>query len=498
MMKEASMKRKIRNCIKLITGIVTLMLLLGVFRVESFAYENIVVCIDPGHGGAVSEGIDDAHAGAMYHDLMEKDVNLITAKALRDELLEYGNVTVYMTRENDKELSLEERVNYAISVGADVLISVHYNASADHNFFGSEIFTSAFGECYAKGRALAGCIMDEWEDYGNIRKDIKTRIGDSGADYYGLIRNGTAANLPTIILEHAYLDNDRDYLRIKEDGEFEELGRCDARGIAKYYGLEKNLVKNQIGPTVRVEVPDDVVRPDDTAPEDVNLTVNKYNRRTGKVDFSLTASDPDSKLMYYGFVTGEVDDDTVFPELELWEGSHDQVKGSYKVKPGYEGKLTAVVFNVYQLDTKSNSVELTLADSVDEEEEADEDEESMDSDTKDEDAANKDNALKDDKDKASDNKDTKDKLTNVISDIAVDGNKSSQDDRLEKAIQKAIDNEEGRVEESYKKLLIVGLVAAVIFVVSMVVLVSSASRKRRMRRKRARMEETGYDWDRRR
>ena len=58
-----------------------------------------------------------------------------------------------------------------------MIVSVHYNASADHNFFGSEIFTSAYGECYATGHALAEHIMDKWVAEGNIRKDIKTRIG---------------------------------------------------------------------------------------------------------------------------------------------------------------------------------------------------------------------------------------------------------------------------------------------------------------------------------
>ena len=89
-------------------------------------------------------------------------------------------------------------------------------------------------------------------------------------------------------------------------------------------------------------------------------------------------------------------------------------------------------------------------------------------------------------------------MSNVISDISVDGSKASRDAELQRAMQKAIDNEEGTVEESYRKLLIVGLIAAVIFVVSIVILVYSASKKRRRRRKRTRMEETGYDWDRRR
>ncbi|MBR4575522.1 MAG: N-acetylmuramoyl-L-alanine amidase, partial [Lachnospiraceae bacterium] len=100
----------------------------------------VTIVIDPGHGGR-SEEADETNSGCKYHGLEEKNVNLVTALAMYDELNEYGNVDVYLTRDVDGELSLARRVEFADEVNADVLISVHYNASADHNFFGSEIFT---------------------------------------------------------------------------------------------------------------------------------------------------------------------------------------------------------------------------------------------------------------------------------------------------------------------------------------------------------------------
>ena len=145
------------------------------------AAPSVTVVIDPGHGGKSDEK-DETNSGAKYHGLEEKNVNLITAIAMYDELAEYGNVNVYITRDIDAPLTIERRADFAKEVGADVLISIHYNASENHNFFGSEIFTSAYGKCYGTGHALAEKIMDEWVADGNIRKDIKTRLGKKG-DY---------------------------------------------------------------------------------------------------------------------------------------------------------------------------------------------------------------------------------------------------------------------------------------------------------------------------
>ena len=93
--------------------------------------EKLVVVIDPGHGGD--------EEGGMYDSFVEKDMTLITAKAMKEELEKYENITVYLTREDDRKLSLEERVAYAKEIQADFLFCLHYNLSQDHNtLFGAE------------------------------------------------------------------------------------------------------------------------------------------------------------------------------------------------------------------------------------------------------------------------------------------------------------------------------------------------------------------------
>ena len=460
MIMRKSMRGKI-IVYRMIFGLFMLtgLLLFGLIHDVSAA-PTVTVVIDPGHGG-VSENGDETNSGCKYHGLEEKNVALITALAMYDELTQYGNVDVYLTRDDDTEVSLSRRVQFADEVGADVIISIHYNASADHNFFGSEIFTSMYGECYGVGHALAEKIMDEWVAEGNIPKDIKTRKGRKG-DYYGLIRNGTSVGIPTIILEHGYLDNDRDYQRIKNRNAWENFGRMDATAVAKFYGLEKDVVKESIGPTVDIANPSSPVEPDETEPEGIKLEVDSYNSNKGDVEFTLYAYDDESKLMYYGLLTGDdVDKDTVFEELELWDGKNGKLSGTFHVQPGYEGKLTAKVYNVYQLDGISNSVDLVP------DEEAPDDEE--------------DNALI-----GSDGGDDADiEITpeeEADSDWIIGGEIPKVDTS---AVANAIDkNTNSKVKDSYTGLLIAALVGAITIAVVVVITTSVAAEKKREKKHR--------------
>ena len=330
--------------------------LLGISHV--YAAQEVVVVIDPGHGGYS----EDASAyGAVYKDdLYEKDINLITAKTLKDELEKYNNVEVFLTREDDSKLSLEYRVLRAVELNADVLISCHYNASESHIFYGSEIFTSAFGKCYMTGNALGQCIMEQWVDDGLNSKGIKTRIGSGGEDYYGIIRHGREYGLPVIIIEHGYLDNHIDYERLGTREAWERMGRLDARGIASYYGLSKDEVLDEVMPTVHVGAPEKRVEPDRTNPEAVEFDILDTDTEAGTITYEISASEPDGMLMYYGLALGEPEElkPGDYADLILWEDGKLKIRGTYDIPPGYKGKISARVYNAYELYTDSDSLEI--------------------------------------------------------------------------------------------------------------------------------------------
>ncbi|MCR5790207.1 MAG: N-acetylmuramoyl-L-alanine amidase [Lachnospiraceae bacterium] len=346
---------------KTVFSIVLLVFFL-LFPIRAMAYDNITIVIDPGHGGPEDT---DADTGAKYtENLLEKNIDLITARALRDELSQYPNLTVYMTRDDDVSVSLKDRIDYAASVGADLVISVHYNASSTHLFYGAEIFTSAFGSCYTTGYGVASCIMKRWKDFGLLDKGIKTRLGEESQDYYGVIRHGKNLNIPVIIIEHGYLDNLQDYEKIGSEEAWQRLGRIDADGIADYYGLEKNVMAGTVTPTVSVNLPDDIVYPDDSAPTNIRInlesSVLKEEHGTKSVEhtFRITADEPESRLMYYGLVLSDktvdrLDDnesiremEKEFTELQYW-GDRESVTEKILIPQDYNGNLFVIVYNIY-------------------------------------------------------------------------------------------------------------------------------------------------------
>ena len=82
------------------------------------------VAIGPGHGGRNIGSIDPWHEGKT-----EKDHTLIIAKKVR-RYLQASGVKVWMTRDQDKPLTLQERMKAASSKGVDLYVSVHINDSS--------------------------------------------------------------------------------------------------------------------------------------------------------------------------------------------------------------------------------------------------------------------------------------------------------------------------------------------------------------------------------
>jgi N-acetylmuramoyl-L-alanine amidase len=80
-----------------------------------------IVVIDAGHGGS--------NEGALSHDKKLKEKNLTLDWARRvQKLLEGSQWQVYMTRTNDSDIGLTQRVAFAESKKADLFISLHFNS----------------------------------------------------------------------------------------------------------------------------------------------------------------------------------------------------------------------------------------------------------------------------------------------------------------------------------------------------------------------------------
>ena len=308
---------------------------------------RIRIVLDPGHGGPGTT--DEQELGAKYRDTFEKYLTLKIARAAGAELSTYGNVEVLYTRESDKALTLKERVAYAKSAGADYLISLHLNASEEHNFFGSEVFTSAFGSYYAWGKGVGDQILSQLVSDGFVSKGVKTRLGSKGADYYGIIRESKAQGIPAIIIEHGYMDQDDDWARMNTDEKLAELGRRDAAGIAAFFGLQKGKNLPELPATDTTEPASSPVRPDTTEPVHVYYTLTRQDAANARI--ALHAEDPDSRVMYYDY---SIDAAATWSRLYLWpEGTGDDITFTIPVTEAEEPNLLIRAYNTYELRTEA-------------------------------------------------------------------------------------------------------------------------------------------------
>ncbi|MBQ8946991.1 MAG: N-acetylmuramoyl-L-alanine amidase [Lachnospiraceae bacterium] len=283
----------------LITGIADRGLL-NVCAAENDADGDVIkICIDPGHGGE--------NEGALWDDYVEKDMTMIVAEAMRDELEKYSGIEVFMTRTSDVDMSLEDRVKYATDVGADFFFCLHFNMSVDHDMYGAECWISAFGENYARAMDFSRIEMQLLTDTGLYDRGIKTRLNGRGTNYYGVLRVGDLEGIPGVIIEHCHLDHAEDQPYYDHYDKLIEYGKLDATAVALYYGLKSDgLGVDYSGYSYEhTPIPDSVVSPDDTSPAAVAVEFGDVYEDGGtyRIKTDIYAEDPDSRMLYYSYST---------------------------------------------------------------------------------------------------------------------------------------------------------------------------------------------------
>lgn len=184
------------------------------------------VYIGVGHGGS--------DAGAVKY-LVEKDVNLKMAKACRDYLKAAG-VDTKISRETDKDSSINQKVSEANEWGADLALDIHNNAGGGN---GAEVFHSV---SYGTGADLAKNILAELEAIGQNSRGTKIKKNSSGKDYFGFIRSTT---MPAVITECVFVDNEADAAQADTDEECRMFGEAIAKGVLKTLGITEDAMPQQ-------------------------------------------------------------------------------------------------------------------------------------------------------------------------------------------------------------------------------------------------------------
>jgi hypothetical protein len=213
-----------------------------------------VILLDAGHC--------KKHIGARGHGLKEEKINLNIAKACKNYLDTYSDVTVHMTRTNNNCLKslmlgdcLTARNHLAQRLGADFLVSFHVNYDPDPNRSGAMIL-AAYNSGYnsfvsTNTKAMGKEILNNLKLLGAksegfwLRKLKNTRYKNGAkADYYSIVREGVLNKIPSLIVEHGYISNENDCNNFfKTSAKRKALGVADAKGIVTYHNLTTPIIE---------------------------------------------------------------------------------------------------------------------------------------------------------------------------------------------------------------------------------------------------------------
>ncbi len=177
---------------------------------------GISVVLDPGHGEP-----DLGSRGPTGYP--EKDVNLLISQMVRQELVQRG-ATVVMTREDDREIDLGDRVRQIQEGQPTVALSIHYNALPDS---GDALNTQGISTFWYHPQAHSLAVF--LHNY---------LVRSLGRPSYGVYWNNLALTrpqaVPTILLELGFMINPYEFEWITDPASQKKLAVAIAEGLTQW------------------------------------------------------------------------------------------------------------------------------------------------------------------------------------------------------------------------------------------------------------------------
>ncbi len=297
---------------------------------------TLVIVLDPGHGGT--------ELGAITKGRMEKELNYRVAMAMKNELMKYEGVEVYITRDGDTEISLKDRAVFAKECKADLLVSLHFNASETHLNFGAETYVSSKEPLKSKGERFADIELKLLEQYGIPIKGSFTRLNENNTDYYGIIRESASRGIPAVIIEHCYLDIVSEEQFYDTPDDLERLGKIDATAVAMAYGL----ASEELGVDYTKLKTKDIILPEhimdiDLTPPEVSCYLLRYDKATKRATFRIEVSDSESPVVSYAL--SKDGGKNFIPERGLFFSNTFEV--DYIIKQKISDSFVVAAYNAY-------------------------------------------------------------------------------------------------------------------------------------------------------
>lgn len=189
-----------------------------------------IIAIDAGHGGV--------DGGTSSGDVLEKTINLQLAQLLKSKLEEMG-YTIFLTRDQDDYMTLEERVEASKKARADIYISIHQNACEEE----------------ASGMETWYCGQDGWDKSKKLAQLIhqevigKTQARDRGLQDTSELYVIRESGVPSCLIETGFLSDATDRANLQSSEYQQKIVDGIAQGIDLYFHPKTMYLTFDDGPS---------------------------------------------------------------------------------------------------------------------------------------------------------------------------------------------------------------------------------------------------------
>ena len=240
-----------------------------------FSARTLIVAVDAGHGG------EDPGAHG-YAGSFEKNITLAIAKKVKEQIDTTPGMHAVLVRDGDYFIPLGGRVEKARKMRADLFVSIHADAFVNPDARGSSVFalsekgaTSASARWLAKKENeadligginlavkdpyLARTLLDLSQTATNndsmkLAKHVLKELSNMNTLHSGHVEQAgfavlKAPDIPSILVETAFISNPEEERRLKDEDYQVELAKAVVSGIKRYFLQNPALSKQRLAQT---------------------------------------------------------------------------------------------------------------------------------------------------------------------------------------------------------------------------------------------------------
>ena len=230
-------------------------------RAPAQGSRDLVIAIDPGHGGR-----DPGAVG--HHGALEKDIVLSVARRLHALLEDTPGFRPVLTRDTDVFLPLSERIERARKARADLFVSIHADAFRNEHARGSSVYALSVNGASSeaakwlanrenaadllggvsledKDEMVASVLLDlsqtaTIESSLNVGERVLEQLGDVNRLHRDTVQQAgfvvlKSPDIPSILVETAFISNPREEHNLQSAGHQRQLAEAIRDGIRAYF-----------------------------------------------------------------------------------------------------------------------------------------------------------------------------------------------------------------------------------------------------------------------